>query len=151
MCATLSERVSYNAIVADRIKTEIRRYRGIADDIINLVTKGAAKHQVYNRLATFVDTFGNRIAGSQNLENSIDYMLKVLEEDGLENVHGEEVLVPHWVRGKEFAQMIQPRNHTLRMLGLGGSVGTPTGGITAEVLVVKSFDELHRRGDEVFD
>lgn len=134
---------------SDKIREEIQHYRGVANEIINYVTKGAAKHQVYNRLAKFVDTFGPRLAGSQNLENSIDYMLKVLKADGLENVHGEDVTVPHWVRGKEFAKMIEPRNHTLNMLGLGGSVGTPQEGITAEVIVVKSFDELHQRADEV--
>jgi carboxypeptidase Q len=34
------------------------------------------------------------------------------------------------------------------MLGLGGSIGTPPGGIEAEVLVVSSYDELTRRADQ---
>lgn len=33
---------------------------------------------------------GNRVSGSKNLERAVDYMLKALEGDGLENVHGEE-------------------------------------------------------------
>ena len=38
------------------------------------VVNGTAKGQVYNRLAKFTDTFGSRIAGSQNLENAIGKM-----------------------------------------------------------------------------
>ena len=45
--------------------------------------------------------------------------------------------------------MLQPRYHKLPMLGLGYSVGTGPEGIKAEVIVVKSFDELDKRASEV--
>ena len=133
-----------------KLKGEIENLRGNANKIINYLTEGPGKHQVYDRLATFVDTFGSRIAGSANLEHAIDYMLEELQQDQLDNVHGEEVTVPHWVRGKESARMILPRNYPIALLGLGSSVGTTPDGITAEVLVVQSFDELQERAAEVF-
>jgi carboxypeptidase Q len=71
-----------------------------------------------------------------------------MEGDGLQNVNGEPVLVPHWVRGDESLELLSPRPKKLPMLGLGGSVGTPPEGIRAEVLVVNSFDELETRQDE---
>jgi carboxypeptidase Q len=44
--------------------------------------------------------------------------------------------------------MLAPRAHRLPMLGLGGSIATPPEGITAEVLVVKSFADLTERAAE---
>ncbi|KAG2464828.1 carboxypeptidase Q-like isoform X2 [Polypterus senegalus] len=127
---------------------EIAGYSNIAMDIINLAVNGNAQNRSYNRLAEFVDSIGNRISGSGNLDQAIKYMYSALKENGLENVHLEPVKVPRWVRGQESAVMLEPRNHTIAILGLGSSVGTPPEGITAEVLVVQSFDELHQRAQE---
>lgn len=57
-------------------------------------------------------------------------------------------MVPRWVRGAESLDMLSPPQHAIPMLGLGGSVGTPPEGIEADVLVVRNFDELNRRGGE---
>ena len=121
------------------------RYRDAADRLIEAAT---ADHAAYERLGELVDRFGHRFSGSVALENAIDWMIEEMERDGLENVRGEPVMVPHWVRGEESLEMLLPRPLELPMLGLGGSVGTPPGGIRAEVLVVSSFDELSARADE---
>ena len=69
-----------------------------------------------------------------------------MKRDGLENVATPAVKVPHWVRGREDAEMVKPVRHPLTMLGLGGSVATPADGITAEVVPVASFDALNALG-----
>jgi len=65
-----------------------------------------------------------------------------MRDDGLENVHGERAMVPHWVRGEESLELVEPRAARLPMLGLGRSIGTPPAGITARVLVVSDSNEL---------
>lgn len=125
------------------IKKEIESYKGFATKIINSVNN-QFKHSTYNHLDDFINAYGNRIAGSKNLENAIDYILKKSDLYNLENVHGEEVQVPHWVRGEESATLLYPRYKDLPMLGLGSSVGTPPEGIRAKAVVVSSFDELHK-------
>ncbi|XP_065126166.2 carboxypeptidase Q-like [Paramisgurnus dabryanus] len=127
---------------------EILKYSDIAQQIIDLAVYGKAQNRSYEKLAMFTDTIGNRVSGSENLDLAIKYMYNALTKDGLENVNLEPVKIPHWVRGKESAVMLLPRNHTLAILGLGSSVGTPVEGIEAEVLVVESFDELKKRASE---
>ncbi|MFL5620408.1 MAG: M28 family metallopeptidase [Gemmatimonadaceae bacterium] len=121
-------------------------YRAATDRLIDAATRDSA---AWNRIAELTDTFGHRISGSVALERAIDWTLERMRADGLENVRGEPARVRHWVRGTESAELITPRRKSLAMLGLGGSVGTPAGGITAPVVVVTSFDDLAARGSAV--
>ncbi|MEO8576826.1 MAG: M28 family metallopeptidase [Gemmatimonadales bacterium] len=120
-------------------------YRPTAEKII---TMAMADSSAWNRLALMTDKFGNRVSGSASLERTIDWILDEMKKDGLQNVRGEPVMVPKWVRGEESAALISPRAMPLHMIGLGRSVGTPTKGIMAEVMVVNDFDELTRRAAE---
>jgi carboxypeptidase Q len=118
------------------------------DDANRLIDAALANHDAYTRLTELVDLFGHRVSGSVALEQAIDWIIEQMESDGLDNPRGDMVMVPHWVRGEESLDMILPRPRALPMLGLGGSIATPPGGIRAELLVVSSFDELERRADE---
>ena len=121
------------------------RYRAPADSLIHAALRDSA---AWNRTALLTDKFGPRFSGTPELEAAIDWILAEMKRDGLENVRGEPVMVPRWVRGAESAELIEPRRAKLPMLGLGGSIATPPGGITAPVLVVSSFEELERRAAE---
>jgi carboxypeptidase Q len=123
----------------------VERYRDVANRIIDAAL---ADSSAYRRLAVLVDDFGHRFSGSESLERALDWILEEMQRDGLQNVHGEEVMVPRWVRGEESAELIAPRAKALPMLSLGNSVGTPPEGITAEVLVVRTFEELEVRAEE---
>lgn len=104
--------------------------------------------QAYDRLGQLCDVFGPRLSGSAELADAIDWALAELRRDGFANVRGEPVMVPHWVRGEEWAWVTAPRRFRLTLLGLGGSVGTPPEGIEADLLVVSSFAELEARAAE---
>jgi len=119
-----------------------REYQAVADRIIAAATADSA---AWNKLAELTDGFGHRLSGSESLERAIDWIIERMGAEGLESVRGEPVMVPKWVRGHERAELRAPRHQELPMLGLGGSVGTPPGGIEAEVLVVSSFEELGSR------
>ena len=125
---------------------KIDGYRTAAARII-----GAAltSDRAYSRLAHLTDHIGNRLSGSTNLERAIEWAVSEMKRDGLENVRGEKVMVPHWVRGEESLEMLTPVPRKLTMLGLGNSIGTPAEGITGEAVVVRSFSELDQLGERV--
>jgi carboxypeptidase Q len=117
-------------------------YRPTADRLIERALRDSA---AYERISELVDRFGARFSGTPALEQAIDWVLAEMKKDGLANVRGEPVMVPRWVRGAESLALVEPRPKKMAMLGLGGSIATPAGGITAEALVVGSFDELRAK------
>jgi carboxypeptidase Q len=122
------------------------KYADIANRIIAAAQADSAG--AWNRIAELTDRFGHRLSGSKALEDAIVWTAATMEKDGLANVKREKVMVPHWVRGTESLELVAPRRQLLPMLGLGGSIATPAGGITAEVMVVANFEELTQRASE---
>ncbi|MFQ5767561.1 MAG: M20/M25/M40 family metallo-hydrolase, partial [Acidobacteriota bacterium] len=101
----------------------------------------------WEKLTYLTTVIGHRLSGSEALEKAIDWAVERMRKEGLQ-VRKQPVNVPHWVRGKESAQVVSPVRRSLPITGLGNSVGTPAGGLTAEVAVVGSFEELEALGRE---
>jgi carboxypeptidase Q len=114
-----------------------------------LIGEAVSSPFAWQRLAILTDSIGNRLSGSASLDRAVTWAVDEMKRDGLENVHTERVMVPRWVRGRESAEIVEPAAHQIVMLGLGDSVATPPDGVQAEVLVVKSFEELDARAAKV--
>jgi hypothetical protein len=121
------------------------QYRGTADKLIDAAL---ADTDGYNRLAYLCYRIGNRLSGSPGLEKAIAWSAAQMKTVGLSNVRVIPTKVPHWVRGTESARMLTPLDKPLHMLGLGMSIGTPPGGITADVVAVSNFEDLTKLGKE---
>ena len=125
---------------------KIENYRAAA---ARLLGAALTSDRAYSRLAHLTDHIGNRLSGSKNLEQAIEWAVAEMKRDALDNVRAEKVMVPHWVRGEESLEMLTPVPRKLQVLGLGNSVGTPAEGISAEAIVVRNFAELDRLGEQV--
>jgi carboxypeptidase Q len=119
--------------------------KGDADTVIHAAFNTTI---VYERLAYMTDTFGPRFSGTPALESALDWIKVQAQRDGL-SVKEQPVMIPVWVRGREYANLISPRHKSMHVLGLGGSVGTNGQIVQAKVLVVSSFDDLERQKDNV--
>jgi carboxypeptidase Q len=114
-----------------------------------LIAAARADDFAWRRLAELTDEFGPRLSGSDNLARAIEWAATEMKADGLENVRTEAVRVPRWIRGEEAAEIVDAPRRPLVILGLGGSAPTPPEGIEAEVLVVRSFDDLRAKAGSV--
>jgi carboxypeptidase Q len=91
---------------------------------------------------------GHRLSGSPGAEKAVAWAKSMLDTLGLDSVWLQPVMVPHWVRGDaEQIWVTGARAFRLNALALGGSVGTPPGGLNAEVVEVKSWAQLDQLGE----
>jgi carboxypeptidase Q len=105
----------------------------------------------FRRLAVLTNKIGPRLSGSVQAQNAVDYVATELQRLGLD-VRLEKVLVPHWIRGEEKAELVKfpgqmsGMAQKIILTTLGGSTPTPPTGLTAEVVTVDSFEELDALG-----
>jgi len=126
---------------------------GLVAEIKRIQQAALGSDYAYARLAHLCNNIGPRLSGSPQAETAIQYVAAELRELGLE-VKLEKVMVPHWVRGQETAELTEytgmapGTTQKIVLTALGGSVATPAEGLNAEVVVVNNFDELQALGRE---
>jgi carboxypeptidase Q len=120
-------------------------------DLITIRDAALADDYAFRQVAHLTENIGPRPSGSAQAQQAVQYVAEELRKLGLE-VRLEEVKVPHWVRGSETAELVEfpgqvPKtSQKIVVTALGGSTATPADGITAEVVVVRNFEELNALG-----
>ncbi len=105
----------------------------------------------YQNLEYLCKQIGPRLSGSGNAQKAVEWTKKLMDGYGFDHVFLQEVMVPHWVRGdKEVAYIVGGKKRiAVPIAALGGSVSTPVNGITAQIIEVRSFEELKALGASV--
>lgn len=103
----------------------------------------------YDWLRYLSNEIGGRLSGSVEAEQAVAYTERELKKLKFDRLWLQKVMVPKWVRGTpEFAFVESSPGVTtnIPIAALGGSIATPALGIKAEVVEVKSFEELAALG-----
>jgi hypothetical protein len=122
-------------------------------ELAELRDAALADDYAYKQVAYLSDNIGPRPPGWPQTDAAVHYVADELRKLGLE-VRLEEVHLPRWIRGAESAELVEYPGQAsgamqkIVLTALGGNTPTPAGGLTAEVVVADSFDELHAMGRE---
>lgn len=111
-----------------------------------IVNKGLREGKAYDILKT-ITSVGPRLTGSPQADKAVKLLEKEMYNLGFDRVHLEPTRVRHWIPGTTKEAQIISRilgTSSLSICPIGGSVATPPDGITAEILEVRTFDELRR-------
>ncbi|MBI3928761.1 MAG: M20/M25/M40 family metallo-hydrolase [Armatimonadetes bacterium] len=121
----------------------------LLEDLRRIRDAALSSSYAYEQTAYLCNHIGHRLSGSPQAEEAVRYVAEELRRLDT-RVALEEVPVPHWVRGREEAWLIDFPEHRpgteqkLVLTTLGGSVATPEEGLSATLVVVRDFDELER-------
>jgi hypothetical protein len=107
----------------------------------------------YANLKELCKGYGKRLSGSPIAAGAVDWSYAKMNTYGFDAVYKQDVMVPHWVRGKAetayfsiaYRNKLSKEKNKVAVCALGGSVG---GKISGEVIEVKSFEELRALGKE---
>ena len=119
--------------------------------IKKIYNEALSSGESYERLDYLSNQIGGRLSGSINYERSVKWGKEELDLIGLDSVWLQPVMTPKWVRGApEYALIESSPGNTISapIAALGGSISTPSIGISSNVIEVKSFDELNNIGKD---
>ena len=87
---------------------------------------------------------GPRLAGSEAEARARVWALNTLTEKGFANVGNELFEMDAWERHQEAAEILAPYPQPLAVTALGGSVPTDENGLSAEVALFETLEDLKR-------
>ena len=121
-----------------------------ADVITQFYGDALGERESYNLLRDLSKDIGQRLSGSEGAAKAVLWSKEIMEGYGFDSVFLQEVMVPHWERGtyEECFYYEDNKKINLSILGAGGTVSTPFEGVTAEVVEVKSLEEVDVLGRE---
>ncbi len=124
------------------------KYQNIAKKIV----KTALGEQKGYQLLEDLCNIGPRLSGYPGSYKALDWCAAQLDSLGCDRVWLHSVMVPHWQRGETEQAFLTDSKNTeqseLVVAALGGSIDTPEGGISAQVLEVRSFEELKEKAEQ---
>lgn len=104
--------------------------------------KALADSTAWSILESLTSEVGARPIGSPAYARSKDWGVATLKSLGFTNIKVETFPKPAWIRGAESAEIVGAHPHKLAVIGLGNALPTPKGGITAPVVVFKTYAEM---------
>ena len=119
--------------------------------INKIYNEALSNGESYEWLDYLSNQIGGRLSGSVNYDRSVKWGKEQLELIDIDSVWLQPVMVPKWVRGAPEYAHIETRpgnNISVPIAALGGSISTPSIGIFANVIEVKSFNELRELGKD---
>ncbi|HWO01516.1 MAG TPA: M20/M25/M40 family metallo-hydrolase [Blastocatellia bacterium] len=123
----------------------------LTSELKRLQQAALSSDYAYLQVAHLCNNIGPRLSGSPQAAQAVEYVAAEMRRLGLD-VQLEKLMVPHWVRGVETGELTEFKGQAPKtvqkvvLTALGGSTATPPTGITAEVVVVESFDQLRSLG-----
>lgn len=109
---------------------------------VQLRDKAQADSGAYPIVEDLTTRIGPRMGGTAADARAVEWAVARFRELGYDKVWTEPVTFPVWDRGIEVARVVEPYPHSFAIAALGGSVGTPEGGITAEVVSLPDYQAL---------
>lgn len=118
------------------------------DDVSELSAQASQSNLAYEIVRSLTVEVGPRIPGSEGDKRAVAWAEELFNELGFDKVYKEPVRVRNWSRGLAEAQVISPFPQKLVVTALGGSVATPEGGLTEEVVMFDSLETLEAASKE---
>ncbi len=100
--------------------------------------------RAFGIVESLVTEVGHRMAGTPNDAKGVAWAVAKMKSMGFDRVYTQPVSFPVWDRGYESAAIIAPTPQPLTITALGGSIGTPEGGIRASVVAFATIAELEK-------